>query len=91
MAEFYIGKYLITNAQYAAFVQAMAILPEHGRSGHILPGKENHPVDNILVDDAVGLLRVAEQGNERVIRLPTEVEWEKAAGGTRRTGVSLGQ
>lgn len=45
LPEFYIGKYEVTNTQYAAFVEATGHRsPMHWRNDTIPRGKENHPV-----------------------------------------------
>ncbi len=84
VAEFYIGKYPVTNAQYEAFVQANVYeLPKHWRDrGRIPVGKENHPVVYVSWEDAVAFCEWLSKEAGREFRLPTEAEWEKAARGT---------
>ena len=88
VAEFYIGKYPITNAQYAAFVQAEYYnLPEHWKNGRIPTGKENHPVVYVSWSDSIEFCDWLSQATGRKFRLPSEAEWEKAArGGLRIPG-----
>ena len=88
VAEFYIGKYPVTNQQYEAFVQATNYkLPQHWRRGRIPAGKENHPVVYVSWEDAVAFCEWLSKESGREFRLPTEAKWEKAArGGLRIPG-----
>jgi len=71
---FYIDKTEVTNEQYMKFVQA---------KGHTAPwpdgkfpeGEADKPVTNVTFDDAAAYAKWAGK------RLPTEIEWEKAARG----------
>ncbi len=82
VSEFYIGKYPVTNEQYAAFVKATKHrVPKYWDKGKIPVGKENHPVVNVFWDDAVAFCEWLSQASSRACRLPTEAEWEKAARG----------
>lgn len=77
LSEYWIAKAPVTNAQYAAFIQATGYrAPDHWQNGRIPSGKENHPVVYINWDDAQKFCQWAG------LRLPTEQEWEKAARGT---------
>lgn len=82
LAEYLIGKYPVTSAQYRAFVQAAGHRkPDHWSQGAIPPGKEQHPVVNVSWDDAMAFCQWASQASGRVVRLPSEAAWEKAARG----------
>lgn len=91
--DFHIGLYPVTNAQYKAFVDAT----EHAvpfverdwaypynwdTEKRIYPeGKANHPVVLVDWDDAQSYCEWLSDQTGKKVRLPSEVEWEKAARG----------
>jgi formylglycine-generating enzyme required for sulfatase activity len=82
LPEFYIGKYPVTNAQYAAFVEATGgPVPNRWEHGRIPEGKEEHPVVNVSWDNARAFCGWLSQATGQAFRLPAEAEWEKAARG----------
>jgi len=75
-----IGKYPVTNGQYAAFVAATGhAAPSHWRGNQPPPELRNHPVVNVTWHDAVDYCVWLSQAVGREMRLPTEAEWERAA------------
>ncbi len=74
--DYLIGKYLVTNAQYAVYAQEMGV------NWTMPTGKENHPVVMINWDDAVAFCAWISRVTGRKVMLPTEAQWEKAARGT---------
>ncbi|CAB4705638.1 MAG: SUMF1/EgtB/PvdO family nonheme iron enzyme [Actinobacteria bacterium] len=77
VAPFEISETLVTNAQYAVFVEATGTTPPPHWSGQRPPAwLEQHPVTFVDWFDAQAFCTWADG------RLPTEAEWEKAARGT---------
>jgi formylglycine-generating enzyme required for sulfatase activity len=80
--RFAIDETPVTNAQFAQFLQASRYRPEysenflkHWRPGQPPPGKAEHPVVYVALEDARAYARWAGK------RLPTEEEWQYAAQG----------
>jgi formylglycine-generating enzyme required for sulfatase activity len=79
---YYLAKTPVTNAQYAAFVQAMHCAPpSHWENDQAPKGKENHPVVRVSWYDAEAYCDWLGKLTGKGYRLPTEAEWEKAARG----------
>jgi len=83
LSEYWIGKYPVTNSQYATFVQATDRRPpEHWEGTRPPRGKEDHPIVNVSWWDAVAYCHWLAEVTGKSYRLPTEAQWEKAARGT---------
>ena len=81
--EYWIGRYPVTNEQYAVFVDAARRKPpEHWKDGVPLEGQARHPVVNVSWWDAMAYCRWLSDLTGKSYRLPTEAQWEKAARGT---------
>ena len=77
VAAFYMDKYEVTNLQYEYSLQfTHRPAPEHFVNGHYPDGKADHPVTFVSWFDAKAYCEWAGK------RLPTDIEWEKAARGT---------
>ena len=75
LASYYIDKYEVTNAQYKKFCEATQhASPPNPPFDPNYVGKPDYPVLGVTFEDA---LAYASWANKR---LPTEQEWEKAAG-----------
>lgn len=76
LPAYYMDKYEVTNAEYAQFVQETGYpAPTHWRGGRIPEGLEDHPVVNVSFVDAEEFAAWAGK------RIPSELEWERAAKG----------
>jgi formylglycine-generating enzyme required for sulfatase activity len=81
LPEYWIGRHPVTNAEYAAFVQTtQRDAPEHWEGGEYPAELSDHPVVNMSWHDAVAYCEWLSGKSGRNYRLPTEAEWERAAG-----------
>ncbi len=85
LPDYYIGKYPVTNEQYAEFIRQTNHRPPKkvGWLGK-RPSKNklDHPVVGVSWYDALAYCQWLSEQTGRAYRLPTEAEWEKAARGT---------
>lgn len=105
LSEFFIGRFPVTNDEYARFVRAtgypgpsvrgLPLIAAGGRdsifkefaapyvweAGEPPKGHGNHPVVLVRHDDALAYCSWLSKEIQRIVRLPTEAEWERAARG----------
>jgi formylglycine-generating enzyme required for sulfatase activity len=83
LPDYFIAKTPVTNAQYAAFVDATGYRqPDHWKGGKPPKGKEDHPVVYVSWYAAMTFCDWLSEVTSKLYRLPSEAEWEKAARGT---------
>ncbi|TEU10577.1 MAG: formylglycine-generating enzyme family protein [Anaerolineales bacterium] len=83
LPDYYLAKTPVTNAQYAAFVQAIGHKqPKHWEDGKPPRGKEEHPVVEVSWHDAIAYCHWLAEVTGKSYCLPSEAEWEKGARGS---------
>lgn len=80
VSDFSIAETEVTNAQYAAFIEATEHkAPAHWKDGKFSPGTGEEPVVGVAWADAVAYCEWLSKEVNATVRLPGEAEWERAA------------
>ncbi len=81
-SDIYVSRTQVTNEHYKAFVDATGYkVPSSWKNGTYPAGEENYPVNMVSAADAKAYCSwLTANDQENLYRLPTESEWELAAG-----------
>ncbi len=79
VSDFYVGKYPVSQKQWTDLM---------GTNPSYFKGDDNCPVEKVSWDDAQNFLKILNTKTGKTFRLPTEAEWEYAAGGGASEGRS---
>jgi toxoflavin biosynthesis protein ToxD len=92
LADFHIGRYLVANVEYRAFLLEVpdAAIPTSWLLGRYPAEKANHPVYSLPPEAVDRYCEWLSASTGRRFRLPTEAEWEYAAAGTERRAFPWG-
>ncbi|WP_125805670.1 SUMF1/EgtB/PvdO family nonheme iron enzyme [Actinoplanes sp. ATCC 53533] len=83
-ADYWLGRYQVTNAQYQQYLSAVpgASAPGYWSDATYPAGKADHPVLYVSAVDAEAFCAwLTSTSGDWTFRLPTEAEWENAARG----------
>lgn len=82
--SFKIAKYLVTNLEYLAFLKDTQHphIPTSWQFGCFPLTRSNHPVYTVSPESADTYAQWLSKKTNRKFRLPSEIEWEYAAGGS---------
>lgn len=81
LPEYWLGKTVVTTAQYLAFVKATGHQGDAYWNGN-LADKLNHPAVNVSWEEAQAFCAWASEVSKLKLGLPSEQQWEKGARGT---------
>ena len=80
LERYYMARHPVTNAEFARFVEATGYRAEYNWKKYAGPGREQHPVVYVSWRDALAY------ATWMGAHLPTEAQWEKAAGWDAKEG-----